>query len=151
MISLFQLLIHNELKLNTKIRYGVRAMLEIALTDPLLGTFQKDIAINQDISNRYLDHIIAALKTSGLITTFRGRKSGYILTRKPSEISLYDIYKAFEPDINIVDCIAISHHCERELKCATLRPWTELNDIITNYLKNKSLEELLQIHKEINP
>lgn len=138
------------MKFNTKTRYGVRTMIEIALNTSLGGIFQKDIAKNQEISVRYLDHIIAALKTAGLITTERGRKSGYILTRKPEDITIYDIHKAFEPGINIVDCLAITKECERELQCASKYFWDELNTLIVDYLENNTLADMVERHYKIN-
>jgi len=125
-------------------------MQEIALNDSPNGVFQKDIAKNQDISNRYLDHIIASLKAAGLISTLKGKKSGYILTRKPSDISLYDIYRAFESEMRIVDCLSTNQHCERNLSCAAQLIWHELNDLIINYLKNKSLENIIETYNQIN-
>ncbi|MDX9694627.1 MAG: Rrf2 family transcriptional regulator [Bacteroidales bacterium] len=138
------------MKFNTKVRYGVRAMIEIALNESPNGIFQKDISSHQQISNRYLDHIIASLKVSGLISTLKGKKSGYVLTRKPSEISLYDIYKAFESDMQIVECLSTNQHCERNSLCAAQTTWTELNDLIINYLKSKSLADLVATHHQIN-
>jgi Rrf2 family protein len=136
-------------KFNTKTRYGVRTMLEIAIHGGSNGIFQKDIAKNQSISVRYLDHIIAALKAKGLIITARGRKSGYVLTRKPADITLYDIHNAFEPGINIVDCLAVSKECEKENTCASKYFWDELNHIIVNYLEGKTLQDLVDKHHEI--
>ncbi len=138
------------MKFNTKTRYGVRTMLEIALHKTPGGVFQKDIAKNQEISVRYLDHIIAPLKTAGLITTVRGKKSGYVLTRPPEEISLLDIHNAFEPGINIVDCLAVNKQCEKELSCASKFYWDELNTIIVNYLDDKKLADLISRHHEVN-
>lgn len=137
------------MKFNTKTRYGVRTMLEIAINADSDGIFQKDIAKNQNISVRYLDHIIAALKAKGLIITVRGRKSGYVLTRKPADITLYDIHNAFEPGINIVDCLAVSKECEKENACASKHFWDELNHIIVNYLESKTLQDLVDKHHEI--
>jgi len=138
------------LKFNTKTRYGVRTMLEIALDKSPGGVFQKDIAKNQEISVRYLDHIIAALKVANLITTVRGRKSGYVLTRDPKEITIYDIHNAFEPGINIVDCLSENKGCEREKNCASRVFWDELNGIIVNYLRDKTLAEMVAVHEQIN-
>jgi len=138
------------LKFNTKTRYGVRTILEIALSSSSDGIYQKDIAKNQEISVRYLDHIIAALKTAGLISTVRGKKSGYILTRKPEEISLYDIHSAFEPGINIVDCLAVHKGCQKELTCASKFYWDELNHLIKQYLKSKTIADLVSKHDTLN-
>ena len=65
------------MKFNTRIRYGIRAILEIALEESENGVFQKDISERQKISNKYLDNIITALKTAGLIKNVKGKKSGY--------------------------------------------------------------------------
>ena len=83
------------MKFNTKTRYGIRSMLEIAMNKEQDGVFQKDIAKNQNISIKYLDHIIHSLKASRLIVNVRGKKSGYTLTREPSEITMFDIHNAF--------------------------------------------------------
>lgn len=138
------------MKFNTKTRYGVRTILEIALNQSEGSVFQKDIAKNQEISVRYLDNIIAALKTAGLITTAHGKKSGYILTRKPSEISIYDIHTAFEPDINIVDCLEVNKECEKELSCASKFFWNELNDMIVDYLKSKTIADMVSKHDRMH-
>jgi len=80
------------MKINTKIRYGLRTMIEIALNENQSGVLQKDIAKNQQLSEKYLDQIIASLKVSGLIVNAGGKKSGYILNKPLSEIKIYDIY-----------------------------------------------------------
>jgi len=82
------------MKLNTKVRYGLRAMIEIAAHPN--GILQKEISVNQSISTKYLDQIIASLKAAGLVIRVSGKSSGYKLTRNQEEISVYDIYKAFE-------------------------------------------------------
>jgi Rrf2 family protein len=135
-------------KYNTKIRYGIRAMLEIALAEPEKGILQKDISDRQKISVKYLDNIIASLKTAGLITTTRGKKSGYRVTRKPGEIRIIDIYRAFEPEIAIVDCMSCNHVCDFSASCGAKPFWTGLNTIITEYFQSNTLEDLIKNHRE---
>ena len=122
-------------------------MFEIALDETDNGVFQKDIAERQKISNKYLDNIITSLKTSGLIVNNRGRKSGYKLSRKASDIRILDIYKAFEPGINIVDCIAESYSCELLNTCSVRGFWLGLNDRIQDYFASYTLEDLISDHK----
>jgi len=136
------------LKFNTKIRYGIRAILEIALDETEKGVFQKDIAERQKISVKYLDNIIASLKTSGLIINSKGRKSGYKLSCKPSDIKILDIYKAFEPGISIVDCIAESYSCELLNTCSVRDFWLGLNNQIISYFESFTLEDLITDHKK---
>ena len=125
-------------------------MLEIALDPSHHGVLQKNIAINQDISVKYLDYIIHALKVAGLITNAKGKKSGYILSRKPSKITMYDIHNAFEHGICIVDCLTENMMCNREKKCSVRKFWVGLNMLIINYLKNTTLEDIVKQELERN-
>jgi Rrf2 family protein len=131
------------LKFSTRTRYGIRAMIEIAMDDTGKGVFQKQIAENQEISLKYLDHIIYALKAAGLIIPVRGRKSGYILTRKPSEITMLDIHNAFEPGICIIDCMSINLNCDRGNRCAARGFWGRLNNKIIDYFKTVTLQDMV--------
>jgi Rrf2 family protein len=119
-------------------------MLEIASCKSDMGIFQKDISQNQEISNKYLDQIIHALKTSQLIVNLRGKKSGYILTRKPAEITLYDIHSAFEPGICIIECLSGNNLCKRSGDCQTKGFWEGLNNVIINYFKSMTLQDLIE-------
>jgi len=129
-------------KFSTKIRYGIRTMLEIALHEEDEGILQKEIAKNQGLSFKYLDQIISALKASDLISTVRGKKSGYKLTMKPSEITMLDIHNAFEPSLSIVDCLSNHIECPSEKNCAPRNLWKGLNSHIENYLAQVTLEDL---------
>lgn len=132
------------MKFSTKTRYGIRAVLEIALNANGKGIYQKDIAKNQEISYKYLDHILSSLKATGIIAKARGHKSGYVLTRKPSQISVYDIHNAFEPGICIIDCIAPEFECNRGNKCALKGFWGQLNNQIIEYFKSTTLKDLME-------
>lgn len=136
------------MQFSTKTRYGIRAMIEIALESGEEGVFQKDIAEKQNLSIKYLDHIIAALKVSGLIVPFKGRKSGYKLTRHPDSISMYDIHLAFEAGICVIECLCEGAECDRKKKCAVFDFWEGLNDQIIAYLKGVSLTDL--VNKKIS-
>jgi len=131
------------LKFSTKTRYGVRAILEIALNESDNGIYQKEISSNQNISYKYLDQIITSLKVAGLVTKASGRRSGYVLTRKPSEITINDIHNAFEPGICVVDCLANNYKCKRDGHCSSQGFWGKLNEQIIDYLKSTTLQDLL--------
>ena len=132
------------MKFSTKTRYGVRAILEIAMNDSENGIYQKDISQHQNISYKYLDHIITALKVAGLVTKAGGRKSGYILTRGPEKITINDIHNAFEPGVRVVDCLSHSYTCKREGSCASKGFWGQLNNTIIAYLKSTTLKDLME-------
>jgi Rrf2 family protein len=138
-------------KLNAKTRYGIRAMLEIAMNNSQTGVFQKDIAERQEISLKYLDHIIHALKTAMLVRNVKGKKSGYILCKSPEKISLYDIYQAFEPAICVVDCLSDNEICDRSGKCSSQGVYGNLNQLIINYLQGITLQDLINKELSLNP
>ncbi|HLP05691.1 MAG TPA: Rrf2 family transcriptional regulator [Paludibacter sp.] len=132
------------MRVNTKIRYGLRTIIEIASTQEPNGILQKDIAKNQHISLKYLDPIIAALKVKGLVTSSKGRGSGYKLTRDPKDITMLDIYTAFET-IEIIECINNLSFCDRASHdCKGRNFWNEFRCNIINILKNKTLEQILK-------
>lgn len=129
------------MKINTKIRYGLRALISIACCKESGGLLQKQIAKEQHLSNKYLDAIISALKSKGLITTFRGKGSGYKLTRPAEEITMFDIYTAFEP-VTVVECLDNPEFCELECCCAANQYWSEMKAEFIHVLKSKNLQEI---------
>jgi Rrf2 family protein len=130
------------MKINTKTRYGIRTMIELAMDWNGKGLFQKDISERQEISYKYLDHIIAALKAKGLIVNVEGRKSGYKLGRKPESISVYDIFTAFEPNLSVVDGLNDEGKCVHTRSCAAEDLWWGLNRVILDYLRSSNLKQL---------
>jgi len=108
------------------------------------GIYQKEIAQNQDISYKYLDQIINALKVAGLVAKAAGRKSGYVLTRPPEEITVYDVHNAFEPGICVIDCLSINFSCEREKFCSLRGFWGNLNNQIIEYFKSTTIKDLME-------
>ncbi len=116
------------------------------------GVLQKEIAESQLISIKYLDQIIRALKAAELIVNVRGKKSGYILTKDPSEIRMLDIYSAFEGGIYVIDCLNDSVQCEFQDKCKSLIFWENLNKLISNYFTTVTLQDVLsgKMPAEIN-
>ena len=124
-------------------------MLELTLNKDKEGVFQKEISTNQDISFKYLDPIIAALKSAGLVTMVAGKKSGYRLTMDPGEISVYDVYTAFNPEFSVVDCVLDEHFCGKSTYCAVRNMWHGLNNQIIKYLKSVTINELAKNQVEL--
>ena len=120
----------------------MRAMIDIASSQNPEGVLQKDISLHQDISLKYLDSIIAALKLKGLIANSKGKGSGYKLTRDPNEITVWDIYTAFEPTI-IVDCIENKEFCNRSCDCKSRDYWIEFKKDLIELLSKKRLSQII--------
>jgi Rrf2 family protein len=125
-------------------------MIEIAMNGDGKGVYQKEISERQEISFKYLDQIIASLKASGLIVNSEGRMSGYVLSRDPEQINVYDVYKAFGHELMIIDCLKGEGHCMRESQCATREFWNGLNELIVEYLESTSLKDLAEKQETIN-
>ena len=135
------------MKMNTKVRYGLRAMIEISTMDPDTGVLQKDISKAQEIPLKYLDAIITGLRNAGLVVNYSGKRSGYILTKLPKDISVYDIYRAFEPELTLVNCSCPGNECKRIDICPAKDYWSELNHEIRNHMKSTNLEQIVQEFK----
>ncbi len=129
------------MRINTKIRYGLRTMIELACQNDPKGMLQKDIAEKQELSIKYLDAIIAALKAKGLVKNVRGKGSGYKLTRPACEITMLDIYTAFE-SICVVECLENPAICDLYDECASTIFWAELKKDFIDYLKSKTLKDI---------
>lgn len=139
------------MKFNTKTRYGLRTMLELAINeDKDEGTFQKEIAKNQEVSVKYLDHIIAALKSAGLVVNVGGKKSGYRLNKPAEEITIYDIYVAFEDELLIIDCLHPDGHCPRKQNCVLKDYWCDLNESIRTSMVSQNLKDLAVKYMHVN-
>ena len=131
------------MKINTKIRYGLRAVIEIACSNEPGGILQKDIAVNQEISLKYLDSIISSLKLKGIISHAKGKGSGFKLTRKPEDITVYDVYTAFEP-IVIVECINDESFCDRSKNCVSRDYWIEFKNEYKEMLSRKTIAQIIE-------
>jgi len=139
------------MKFNTKTRYGVRVVLELALNaDRDGGTFQKEIAESQDVSIKYLDHIISSLKKADLISNIGGKKSGYILAKPAAEITILDVYSAFEDDLAIIDCLLTNGECPRKGQCVMKDYWCELNETIRNSMLSMNMKLMADRHRITN-
>ena len=132
------------MKLSTKGRYGMRAMLDLAqhYEDGLV--LAKDVARRQGISERYLEHLFLSLKTAGLIKSVRGAHGGFTLARPPDKIKLMDILSVSEGQIALVDCVADASVCPRSSFCATRDLWTELQSVMGEVPRFSTLRDLIE-------
>lgn len=136
------------MRISTRARYGTRLMLELALYYGGEAVFLKDIAKNEEISEKYLSQIIIPLKSSGLVNSFRGAKGGYVLSRSPSQITLKEIVGVLEGGLDLLECVSNGHVCDRTSKCVTRDIWNLLGQTISNTLEAVTLEDLVKMHKE---
>jgi Rrf2 family protein len=130
-------------KLSTKGRYGARLMLELALNYGKGPVALKDVAQRQEISEKYLEHLIGPLKKARLIRSNRGAHGGYTLLRPPSRINLKEVIIAVEGPICIVECTQKPSVCKRAQDCLSREAWNELSLKIGETLAALTLESLI--------
>ena len=138
------------MRLSTRARYGTRLMLELALNFDKGTIFLKDIAKKEEISEKYLSHLVIPLKSSGLISSSRGAHGGYQLTKSPSQITLKEIVQTLEGSISCVECVKNPSICSRVSKCATRGIWEKLDEKISDELSSVTLEDLANSQKKLN-
>ena len=138
------------MRLSTRARYGTRLMLELALNFDKGTIFLKDIAKKEEISEKYLSHLVIPLRASGLINSSRGAHGGYRLAKPPSQITLNEIVKTLEGWISCVECVKNPSVCPRVSKCVTRSIWEKLDKIISDELSSITLEDLMNSQKEIS-
>jgi Rrf2 family cysteine metabolism transcriptional repressor len=135
------------MKLSTRTRYGTRALLELALHAPGESVSLKDIARQQQISLPYLEHLIAPLIGAGIIRSTKGPRGGISLARKPADIRLIEIMQLLEGSVAPVECVASPEICKRAEFCAARDIWSELNDVMDDFLKATTLQVLAEKQK----
>lgn len=136
------------MKLSTRTRYGMRAMLELADSYGTGPLQIKLISQRQDISAKYLEQLIFILKSAGFVNSVRGAKGGYMLSRPPEQILLSDIFGALEGSSVTVECVEDSEFCNRAADCATRQIWQQVQNAIESVLKSQTLKELLKKTKD---
>ncbi len=140
------------MKLSTKGRYGLRAVLDLAIHGEEEAVALSQVAERQEISISYLEQLIAKLKKAGIVNSVRGAQGGYFLAKKPEEISVGDILRALEGDLNPVDCpeiIKSSSSCSGADMCVTKYVWMRISDSINNTVDTMMLSELLEQNNKI--
>lgn len=130
--------------ISTKGRYALRVMIELATAeaDKLLPL--KDIAANQNISEKYLESIIKLLVQGGMVIGHRGKGGGYKLAKEPCNCTVGSILKLAEGSLAPVACLGGEEQsCDRAAGCLTLPLWTELYKLIDDYFEGVTLEDLV--------
>ncbi|MFY9174952.1 MAG: Rrf2 family transcriptional regulator [Peptococcia bacterium] len=134
------------MKFSTKARYGLRAMVELALNYKNGPLSVKVISERQDISEAYLEQLMAPLTRHKLAKSVRGAYGGYLLTKEPNKIIVGDIIRALEGPIAPVDCVSKDEprDCQRADSCVTKLVWEKVRDAVEDALDNLTLEDLCQ-------
>ncbi len=130
------------MRLTTKGRYAVTAMLDLAYHSEKRPVTLTDIAKRQEISLSYLEQLFARLRRSGMVEGVRGPGGGYQLSRKTNQISIAEIIAAVDETLDSTRCGGKAN-CQNEQPCLTHDLWMGLSDQIRQYLDSITLEDVL--------
>lgn len=132
------------MRLSTKGRYGLRAVVDLAMYSKDEAVSISSIAARENLSESYLEQLIAKLKKAGLVNSIRGINGGYILAKKPKEISVGDILRALEGDLAVVECPDSESECAKFDSCVTKYVWRRINDSINTVVDSMTLDEIVE-------
>ncbi len=135
------------MKLSTRSRYGIRAMLALAThlgADPMMT---KDIAEKQNLPGTYLEQLMLILRKSGLVNATRGAKGGYVLARSATDITIAQVVEALEGNIDIADCADVPSCCLDANACALKDLFTRANRALFDVFDGITLRQLAEDQK----
>ena len=137
------------MKFSTKGTYGLRAVVELAARYGEGPVSLASVAAEQGISEAYLEQLMRSLKKAGVVTTARGKSGGYLLSKKPQEISVLEVLRALEGSTDIVDCVgAEASVCENACTCSARPLFLKLQRRINTVLEETTIGDLTEDHIE---
>ncbi len=131
------------MKLSTKGRYGVRLMIELAAHYGEGPILLREIAKQEEISEKYLSNLVNPLKAKGLVEATRGVHGGYVLAKSPEKITMQEIVEALEGPLCLVDCVERPTVCSRTSRCSAHDLWTEMAEGMVQVLKTHTLADMV--------
>lgn len=130
------------MKVSTRGRYGLRAMIDLAIYESDGATPLRQISERQGISEQYLEQLFANLRKAGIVRSVRGAHGGYLLNHSPDEITVKDIITALEGPIAPSECVLDEKNCELTTDCVTHGFWEDVKIKIDGILDSVSLADL---------
>ena len=132
------------MKISTKGRYALRIMIDLAMNPGESPVRVKDIASRQNISEKYLEQIIAMFNKAGYVKSIRGAQGGYLLTKEPKEYTVGMILRLAEGSIAPVSCVdSEAEGCDKKGACVSAMLWQKMNDAVNEVVDNTTLQDLI--------
>lgn len=140
------------MKLSTKGRYGLRALIDLARYSESEPVSITSISDRQGISERYLEQLMSLLKKGGLVKSVRGAGGGYVLAKELEEISVGDVLRALEGSLEPVNCSGFDAEdgCKAADNCVTKYVWQKINDSINRTVDEMKLDQLVEESRRLN-
>ncbi|MBM4024891.1 MAG: Rrf2 family transcriptional regulator [Planctomycetes bacterium] len=131
------------MKLSTRTRYGMRAIIELAQHEGKRPLQLKAIADRQDISVKYLEQLMSLLRASGFVRSVRGSKGGYVLARPAGDVRLSEIFRCLEGPVTTTECTEDEDCCKRSADCVARDLWMEVEAAIQQVLSSLTLADMV--------
>ena len=129
------------MKISTKGRYGIRALIDLAINMNVENVTIKTISERQKISERYLEQIFSLLRKGGIIVGRKGAQGGYSLSKKPDEYTILEILRILEGENILID---INNSEGNDIEdFVNTRLWNDINGVINNYFESITLQDLV--------
>lgn len=137
-------------KLSTKGRYGLRALIDLALYGEEEAVSIQSISARQQISDSYLEQLVRKLKKAGLVTSVRGAQGGYRLAKPAGEISVGDVLRALEGSIEAVSCgVENNANCLGKDLCVARYVWEKVNKSIQETVDSIRISQLVEESRQM--
>ena len=141
------------IKVSTKTTNGIKLLFHLALNYKVKPISLKEISEKENISARYLEQIIIPLKNAGLVSSNRGVKGGYMLTKPPKEVGLSEIIKILEGSWALVECVENPGYCSKIESCISYEIWEKATQALSAVFEKYTLQDLIRkdqgrTHKE---
>ena len=137
------------MKLSTRGRYGIHAMYDLACNYNAGPQPIKAIAEREGIPEAYLEQLIAVLKKEKLVTSTRGAQGGYVLARRPEEITVGDVLRALEGGLNLVDCLLEEDTCGKSCACPSRIVWLKIRDGLNSVIDGITLKDMVNDYERL--
>jgi Rrf2 family protein len=136
------------MKVSTRVRYAVRALLDVAVSGEQGPVSLRRISERQQISLLYLQQLVRPLIAGGLVRSTRGPGGGLTLARPAADITLSEIFRTIEGSFTPVDCVANPDACSRYKGCVTRDVWAEVETAVNRVLESTTLGDLARRQQE---
>jgi len=131
------------MKLSTRTRYGMRAILELAENYGRGPLQLRIIARDQEVSVKYLEQLMAILKSAGIVRSIRGSRGGFVLAKPPGQIRVSDCFNCLEGPVITAECVEDESYCTRANNCVARQIWAEMQNAIMGVMQSVTLQNLV--------
>ncbi len=129
------------MKLSTRARYGLRALIFLAQQKPEHTVSVREIGENENVSVDYLEHLLHSMKQAGLVESLRGAAGGFKLAKPPAQIALRDIFDALGEKMRPVWCLNEAETCPRWDQCSSRVIWDKFGKLVDEFLSGTTLAD----------